>query len=120
MDTDNNNISHENETKVPRRILSSLMNSLSAGVVPRIGAPYIAIGREDEITALLSDLETVNDGGCSMRFIIGKYGSGKSFLMQLMRGFALERGFLTADCDLSPRRGYAAQRARESPPTRAE
>ena len=90
--------------KVPRRILSSLINSLVAGVVPRTGAPYIAIGRDDEIAALLSDLENISEGGCSMRFIIGKYGSGKSFLMQLIRGYSLERGFLTADCDLSPER----------------
>ncbi len=92
------------ETKVPRRILASLVNSVAAGVVPRMGAPYIAIGREDEITALLGDLETVNDGGCFMRFIVGKYGSGKSFLMQLVRGFSIERGFITADADLSPER----------------
>ena len=72
--------------KVPRRILSSLLASVSAGVVPRVGAPYIAIGRKDEIAALLSDLEEVNEGGGSMRFLIGRYGSGKSFLMQLIRG----------------------------------
>ena len=94
-----------NETpKVPKRILTSLLASVSAGVVPRAGAPYLAIGRQDEIAALLSDLEAVNDGGGSMRFLIGRYGSGKSFLMQLIRGYALERGFLTADADLSPER----------------
>ena len=90
--------------RVPKRILSSLLASVSAGVVPRAGAPYIAIGRRDEITALLSDLEAVNEGGGSMRFLIGRYGSGKSFLMQLIRGYALERDFLTADADLSPER----------------
>lgn len=90
--------------KVPKRILTSLLASVSAGVVPRAGAPYLAIGRTDEIAALLSDLETVNEGGGSMRFLIGRYGSGKSFLMQLIRGYALERGFLTADADLSPER----------------
>ena len=89
---------------VPRRILSSLLSSISAGVVPRAGAPYIAIGRQDEIRALLSDLEDVNEGGGAMRFLIGRYGSGKSFLIQLIRGYALERDFLTADCDLSPER----------------
>ena len=89
---------------VPKRILNSLLASVSAGVVPRAGAPYIAIGRRDEIAALLSDLETVNDGGGAMRFLIGRYGSGKSFLMQLIRGYALERDFLTADADLSPER----------------
>lgn len=90
--------------RIPKRILSSLLASVSAGVVPRMGAPYIAIGRTEEIEALLSDLEAVNDGGGSMRFIIGKYGSGKSFLIQLVRGFSIERGFVTADADLSPER----------------
>ena len=90
--------------KVPKRILGSLLASVSAGVVPRAGAPYIAIGRRDEIAAFLSDLEAVNEGGGSMRFLIGRYGSGKSFLMQLIRGYALERDFLTADADLSPER----------------
>ena len=83
--------------RIPKRILTGLLSSISAGVVPRMGAPYIAIGRSEEIEALLSDLEAVNDGGGSMRFIIGKYGSGKSFLIQLVRGFSLERGFAPVD-----------------------
>lgn len=89
---------------VPKRILNSLLASVSAGVVPRAGAPYIAIGRTDEIEAFLSDLEAVSEGGGGMRFLIGRYGSGKSFLMQLIRGYALERDFVTADADLSPER----------------
>lgn len=71
------------QLKIPRRILSALMTSLFAGVVPRSGAPYIAIGRKDEIEALLSDLEKTAEGGSAMRFIIGRYGSGKSFLYSL-------------------------------------
>ncbi len=90
--------------KIPKRILNTLLNSVSAGVVPRVGAPYLAIGRKEEIAALLSDLEQVNEGGGTMRFIVGRYGSGKSFLMQLIRGYALERDFITADADLSPER----------------
>ena len=97
-------VENSEKVTVPKRILSSLIRSISAGVVPRLGAPYIAIGRDDEIAALLTDLNQVSEGGSAMRFLIGKYGSGKSFLMQLMRGYALERGFLTADCDLSPER----------------
>ncbi len=95
---------NEEVKKVPKRVLTSLLASVSAGVVPREGAPYIAIGRRDEIAALLSDLEIVNDGGGTMRFLIGRYGSGKSFLIQLIRGYALERGFITLDADLSPER----------------
>ena len=93
-----------NEVKVPRRILNTLITSLSAGVVPRIGAPYIAIGREEELGSLLDNLDDVADGGAACRFLIGRYGSGKSFLIQLVRGRALERGFICADADLSPER----------------
>ena len=99
--TSNNTIQSQT---VPKRILSSLLSAVSAGVVPRAGAPYIAIGRTDEIHAFLSDLEAVSEGGGGMRFLIGRYGSGKSFLMQLIRGYALERDFVTADADLSPER----------------
>ena len=89
---------------VPKRILSSLIASVSAGVVPRAGAPYMAIGRNDEISALLGDLERISDGEGAIRFIIGRYGSGKSFLIQLVRGYAMEKDFITADADLSPER----------------
>ncbi len=93
-----------NEVKIPKRILSTLLSSVSAGVVPRSGAPYIAIGRSEEINSLLDNLDDVAEGGAACRFIIGRYGSGKSFLIQLIRGYALERGFICADADLSPER----------------
>ncbi len=93
-----------NDVKVPKRILSALLSSVSAGVVPRSGAPYIAIGRAEEINSLLDNLDDVAEGGAACRFIIGRYGSGKSFLIQLIRGYALERGFICADADLSPER----------------
>lgn len=96
----------ENAQKVivPKRILRTLLSSLSAGVVPRSGAPYIAIGRAAESGALLDSLDAVGEGGSSTRFLIGRYGSGKSFLLQLIRGYALDRDFLCADADLSPER----------------
>ncbi len=100
----------KNEVKVPKRILSALLASLAAGVVPRSGAPYIAIGREEETNAVLNDLDAVAEGGAGMRFVIGKYGSGKSFLLQLIRGYAAERGFVCADADLSPERRFCGSR----------
>ncbi len=93
-----------NTERIPKRILGTLLSSVSAGVVPRSGAPYIAIGRIDEIASLAEDLKRVEDGEGATRFIIGRYGSGKSFLIQLMRGYAMDRGFVCADCDLSPER----------------
>lgn len=92
------------EMRVPKRILNTLLASLAAGVVPRSGAPYIAIGRQEEIASLVGNLDETLDGGAFTRFLIGRYGSGKSFLIQLIRGYALDRGFLAADADLSPER----------------
>ena len=93
-----------NEVRIPKRILNTLISSLSAGVVPRSGAPYIAIGRTEEINSLLGNLDDAKDGGAFCRFLIGRYGSGKSFLIQLIRGYAIDGGFLCADADLSPER----------------
>ena len=97
-----------NVTKIPKRILNSLVSSMAAGVVPRSGAKYIAIGRSAEIAAICKDLENVAEGGSATRFLIGKYGSGKSFLIQLMRSYAVEKGFVCADADLSPERRLAS------------
>ena len=60
--------------KVPKRIANTIINSLKGGVVPRIGLPYIAVGREQEIDALLHDVDIISDGGATFRFVVGKYG----------------------------------------------
>ena len=90
--------------KVPRRIAQTVINSLKGGVVPRIGLPYITVGRKNEIEALLHDVDIISEGGASFRFIVGRYGSGKSFLIQTLRNYVMERGFIVADADLSPER----------------
>ncbi len=96
----------EAEIRIPKRILGTLLNSAGAGVVPRQGLEYIAIGRENEIRAVLRDLENVSLGMGAFRFLVGKYGSGKSFLIGLIRAKALEKGFITADSDLTPERRF--------------
>lgn len=92
------------EVKVPRRIAAVLINSLKGGVVPRIGLPYVTVGREVEIQALLHDLDLIADGGASFRFLVGRYGAGKSFLIQTIRTHAMGENFVVADADLSPER----------------
>ena len=94
----------EGNKKVPRRIAQTVINSLKGGVVPRIGLPYITVGRKNEIEALLHDVDIISEGGASFRFIVGRYGSGKSFLIQTIRNYVMERGFIVADADLSPER----------------
>ena len=95
---------NEDRKKVPKRIAQTILNSLKGGVVPRIGLPYITVGRKNEIEALLHDVDIIAEGGASFRFIVGRYGSGKSFLLQTIRNYVMDRGFIVADADLSPER----------------
>ena len=90
--------------KVPKRIATTIINSLRGGVVPRNGTGYIAVGREHEIKALLNDVEIIEDGGATFRFIVGRYGSGKSFLFQTIRSYVMDKDFVVVDADLSPER----------------
>ena len=90
--------------KIPRRIAQTLINSLKGGVVPRVGLQYVTVGRTQEIDALLRDVEIITDGGASFRFIMGKYGSGKSFLLQTIRNYVMAKNFVVLDADLSPER----------------
>jgi len=95
------------ENKVPQRIANILVNALKGGVVPRVGLEYITVGRTQEIEAILHDIEMIADGSASFRFIVGKYGSGKSFLLQTIRNYATAKGFVVVDADLSPERRFA-------------
>ncbi|MBR3060581.1 MAG: ATP-binding protein [Oscillospiraceae bacterium] len=92
------------QRQVPRRIAQTVLNALKGGVVPRVGLPYITVGRKNEIEALLHDVDIIAEGGASFRFILGRYGSGKSFLLQTIRSYVMDRGFIVADADLSPER----------------
>lgn len=93
--------------KLPKRVSMALINALSAGVVPRLGLEHVAVGREQEMQVLLQDLEQVAAGGAAFRFVVGRYGAGKSFTLQLMRNHAMEQGFVVADADLTPERRLA-------------
>lgn len=90
--------------RVPKRIAQTVLNSLKGGVVPRIGLPYVTVGRKAEIEALLHDVDIVSEGGASFHFIVGRYGSGKSFLLQTMRNYVMDKNFVVVDGDLSPER----------------
>lgn len=94
-------------SQVPNRIANILINALKGGVVPRVGLEYITVGRRQEIAAILHDIEMIEDGSASFRFIVGKYGSGKSFLLQTIRNYATAKGFVVVDADLSPERRFA-------------
>ena len=94
----------EKKRKIPKRIAQTVLNSLKGGVVPRIGLPYITVGRKAEIEALLHDVDIISEGGASFRFVVGRYGSGKSFLLQAIRNYVMDKNFVVIDGDLSPER----------------
>lgn len=82
----------------------AVIQSLRAGVVPRSGQHLIQVGRFNEVEAILRDVERCADGGSAIRFVIGEYGSGKTFFLNLVRSIALEKRMVTAHADLSPDR----------------
>lgn len=92
------------ERAIRPRDRDAILQSLSAGVVPRRGLQFIQVGRAGEVKALLQDLDRVADGGGAIRFIIGEYGSGKTFFQQLIRMAALEKNLVTMHADFNPDR----------------
>jgi len=82
----------------------AIIQSLRAGVVPRVGQQHIQVGRHDEVKALVADIDRIAEGASSIRFIIGEYGSGKTFFLNLIRSIALERNLVAVNADLSPDR----------------
>lgn len=82
----------------------AIIQSLGAGVVPRRGQRHIQVGRAQEVRALLHDIERIADGGAAIRFVIGEYGSGKTFFLHLVRSIALEKRLVTVHADLTPDR----------------
>jgi len=96
-------------SKLKPRERDSIIQALRAGVVPKLGLRHIQVGRSREIEELIKDIERVSDGGAAIRFIIGEYGSGKTFFMNLIRLVALEKGLVVMYADLAPdRRLYAS------------
>lgn len=95
-------------TRIRQRDRDSILQSLRAGVVPRVGLQHVAVGRPNEINSLLRDVARIADGGSGSRFVIGEYGSGKTFFLHLVRSIALQKNLVTAHADLAPDRRLQA------------
>lgn len=80
----------------------TIIQSLKTGVVPRLGLQHIQVGRSEELKSFVNDIATISEGGTSFRFVIGEYGSGKTFFLSLVRSIALQKGLVTMNADLSP------------------
>ncbi|TVP60314.1 MAG: ATP-binding protein [Halomonadaceae bacterium] len=95
-------------SRIRQKERRAILDSLRAGVVPKIGQHHIQVGRHQEVKALLSDIENVADGGSAVRFVIGEYGSGKTFFLGLIQSIALEKKLVTTSADLTPDRRIQA------------
>lgn len=91
-------------TPIKPRERDVILQALSAGVVPRSGLRHVQVGRAAEIGAMVRDIDRIGDSGSAMRFVIGEYGAGKTFFLNLVRLIALERRFVTIHADLAPDR----------------
>ena len=96
-----------------KKTYRNIMNSLGGGTVPKEGLGYITVGRENEIKSLLKDTEVIQDGGATFRFVVGDYGSGKTFLLQTIKEFAVKNDFVVAEADLSPDRSLVGNSTRK-------
>jgi len=91
----------KNLPPIKPRERDAILQSLRAGVVPRIGLYHIQVGRKDEVSAILQDFSCIADGGTSIRFVIGRFGAGKSFFLNLARMVAMEQRFVVLQADLT-------------------
>ncbi len=92
------------KSPLPKRVSTALLSSLASGVVPRVGIDHLTTGRDRELASLQLDLENIGQGAAAFRLVIGRYGAGKSFLLQSVRSIAMEQGFVVADADITPER----------------
>ena len=90
--------------KIKRRERDTIVQALRAGVVPKLGLRHIQVGRAREIEELVRDIERIGEGGAAIRFVIGEYGSGKTFFLNLIRLIALEKGMVVLSADMAPAR----------------
>ena len=90
--------------RIRPRERDTIVRALRAGVVPKLGLRHIQVGRTREIQELVRDIERMREGGSTIRFVIGEYGSGKTFFLNLIRLIALEKGMVVLSADLAPDR----------------
>ena len=94
--------------KLRPRVRDAIIQSLRAGVTPSSGHAHIQVGRSEEVNAVVQDIDRIVDGGSGFRFVIGEYGSGKTFFLHLVRAIAMEKKLVSAHADLNPDRRLQA------------
>lgn len=95
---------------IRRRERDAILQSLQAGLVPKIGLHLIQVGRKQEVSALIQDMDRIAEGGAAFRIVMGRYGSGKSFFLNLTKSIALQKNLIVLQADMTmERRLYSKQ-----------
>ena len=94
--------------KIRPRERAAIIQSLRAGVTPRVGLEHIQVGRVNEVKAMIEELDRICQGGSAFKVVVGDFGAGKSFFLQLIRYLALEKGLVVVNADLAPDRRLQA------------
>ncbi len=94
----------EARRKIRPKDRATIIQALKAGVVPRSGLHHVQVGRSEELRQLNKDIDLIVDGGSSIRLVIGEYGAGKTFFLNLVRMIAMEKGLIVVNADLAPDR----------------
>jgi len=92
------------DTPIRARDRDAILQSLRAGVVPQRGQQHIQVGRKKELEVLLRDIQRIADKGSAIRFVIGAFGSGKTFFLNLVRSIGFEHKLVAVHADLTPDR----------------
>lgn len=90
--------------KVNKRDSQAILNSLIGGVVPSRGLQHILVGRIAEANQIMKDLQEVKEGSTKVKFFIGAFGSGKSFIQGLIQQIGFKEKFVVAKADFTPER----------------
>lgn len=98
-------------TRINPKEANTIIKSLEGGVVPNMGVQHLLVGRNREVDEVIKILETIADGGSDIRFWVGDFGSGKSFMLATIEQISLGKNFVVSSLDLTPsRRFYATDR----------
>lgn len=90
--------------KIKSRDSGAILTALQGGVVPNRGLQYVMVGRKEEAEQILKDLDNIKNGASIIKFFIGPFGSGKSFIQALIQQIAFKENFVVGKADFTPER----------------
>lgn len=82
-------------------ILREIIDSLRNGTVPAEGTENIAVGIDEELTEIQDQIERTREDKSAFKFIIGDYGSGKTFFSTSVREMAYDKKFVVSSVVIS-------------------